>query len=74
MQTLRSERRQRTKIKVLTIHGYRRRAKVMEMNPGDMVVVKQEKSSLHPSWDPRPFTITKVKGTKVFLEHLSSFG
>ena len=38
------------------------------MNPGDTVVVKKDKSSLYPPWDPRPFTVTNVKGTKVFLE------
>ena len=56
------------KLKYKQYTDKRGRAKVMEMDPGDTVVVKQEKLSLHPPWDPRPFAITKVKGSKVFLE------
>ena len=56
------------KLKYKQYTDKRRRAKVVKMNPGDKVVVKQEKLSLHPLWDPQPFTITKVKGIKVFLE------
>ena len=66
-----SEVRNRDKEQKLKYKQYidkRRRAKVVEMNPGDTVVIKKKKSSLHPPGDPGPFTITKVKGTKVFLE------
>ena len=62
------ERDKEQKLKYKQYTDKTRRAKVVEINPGDTVVVKQDRLSLHPPWDPRPFTITKVKGTKVFLE------
>ena len=44
----------------------RRRAQVEDINPGDRVVVKQEKYVLNPPWDSIHFEVTEVVGTKVF--------
>ena len=40
-------------------------AKTTEVIKGDKVLVKQKKSSIKPPFDPRPYTVTEVKGTQV---------
>ena len=40
----------------------------MDVKKGYVVAKKQENSSLQAPWDPKPLTVTKVKGTKVFSE------
>jgi len=35
------------------------------ITPGDKVLIKQQKSTVKPPFDPKPFTVTKVKGTQV---------
>ena len=40
-------------------------AKTKEVSKGDKVLVKQKKSSINPPFDPRPYTVTEVKGTQV---------
>ena len=40
----------------------------MKVKVGDAVVVKQLKTTTQPPWDPKPFKVTEVKGTKLFLE------
>ena len=40
-------------------------AKTKEVMKGDKVLVKQKKSSINPPFDPRPYTVTEVKGTQV---------
>ena len=39
--------------------------KVQEMVAGDRVLIKQKKTSIKPPFDPKPYTITEVKGTQV---------
>ena len=41
---------------------------MVKIKPGDKVVVKQEKTTTQLPWDPRPYMVTKVKNTKIFLE------
>ena len=41
----------------------------MDINPGDAVVVKQDKTVLNPPGDPKHYEVTKMAGTKVFLQH-----
>ena len=40
-------------------------AKTKEVIKGDKVLVKQKKTSIKPPFDPRPYTVTEVKGTQV---------
>ena len=42
-----------------------RRAKEKPVRVGDKVLVKQEKTTTKPPWDPNPYKVTKVKGTKI---------
>ena len=44
------------------------RAKVRDVNVGDQIVLKQKKSTVNPPYDPRPYRVTKVQGTKLFIE------
>ena len=39
--------------------------KVQEMVAGDRVLIKQKKTSIKLPFDPKPYTITEVKGTQV---------
>ena len=39
--------------------------KVQEMVEGDKVLIKQQKTSVKPPFDPKPYTVTEVKGTQV---------
>ena len=45
----------------------RRRARDSSVKAGDRVVVKQEKTTLRPPWDPQPYQVQQVHGTKVYL-------
>ena len=40
-------------------------AKVQEIKTGDRVLAKQQKTSINPPFDPKPYTVTEVKGTQV---------
>ena len=43
----------------------RRRATEKKILVDDEVLIKQEKTTIKPPWDPRPMKVTEVKGTKV---------
>jgi hypothetical protein len=43
----------------------RRRAKDKEIQPGDSVLFQRKKTSLKTPWDPRPFRVVKVEGSRV---------
>ena len=42
-----------------------RRARLKPILVGDEVLVKQEKTTTKPPWDPNPYKVTEVKGTKI---------
>lgn len=42
-----------------------RRAKTKEIHPGDKVLIKQNKATLKPPYDPTPYEVTQVKGTQI---------
>ena len=46
---------------------YDRRNKVQErqVEKGDRVLIKQEKSMVKPPYDPKPYTVVDVKGAQV---------
>lgn len=44
------------------------RAKEQEIKEGDKVMIKQEKTTVKPPFDPKPFTVTKVRGSQVTAE------
>ena len=43
----------------------RRRAKIKEINVGDEILVKQEKSTTRPPFDPKPYTVHGVVGNRI---------
>ena len=43
----------------------RRRAKVTNIEVGDMVLIKQKKSTIKPPWDPKPYRVEKVVNTQI---------
>ena len=45
-----------------------RRAKDKKVQVGDKVLLKQDKTTIHPPFDPEPFEVTTVQGTKVEAE------
>ena len=46
----------------------RHRARDREIKVGDQVLVKQNKTTTRPPWDPKPYLVVKVKQSKIFLE------
>ena len=46
----------------------RRRAQTTDIKPWDYVVVKQEKSTVNPPWDVKPYLVKEVHGTKLYLK------
>ena len=40
-------------------------AKEQEIEEGDRVLIKQQKTSTKPPYDPKPYTVVEVKGTQV---------
>ena len=46
----------------------RRRAKVKDIKEGDKVHIQQKKSTVKPPWDPQPYTVVEVQGSKVRAE------
>jgi hypothetical protein len=47
-----------------------RRAKEQVVEIGDKVLLKQEKTTIKPPFDPEPFKVTEVRGTKVEAERV----
>ena len=46
----------------------KRRAKPKEVKQGDQVMIQQKKTTTKTPWDPRPYTVTEVKGSQVIVE------
>ena len=42
-----------------------RKAKDKKVEKGDQVLIKQDKTTTKPPWNPEPFTVEEVKGTKI---------
>ena len=38
------------------------------VGPGDKIMIQQRKTTTQTPWDPRPFTVTKVKGAQVEVQ------
>ena len=43
----------------------KRRVKEKEVKVGDKILVQQKKSTIKTSWDPQPYEVLEVKGSKV---------
>ena len=43
----------------------RKHAKEVTINKGDKILIKQEKSTIKPPYDPEPYVVTRTKGTQV---------
>ena len=46
----------------------KKRAGIKNICPGDRVLVKQQKSTIKPPYDPAPYTVTSVKAAQVTAE------
>ena len=53
------------KEKQKTYADEKRKARIKAVSPGDKVMIQQKKTTTKTPWDPRPFTVTKVKGSQV---------
>ena len=53
------------KIKQKTYADKHRRAQHKKVKIGDEVLIQQQKTTVHPPFDPDPFVVTEVRGTKV---------
>ena len=47
----------------------RPRSKLTMINEGDKVLIKQNKSTTRPPFDPKPFHVVKVKGSQLTMKH-----
>jgi hypothetical protein len=45
-----------------------KRAVMKEITAGDKVLIKQQKTTLKPPYDPKPYTVTKVKAAQITAE------
>ena len=48
-------------------HDQKLHAKQKETQIGDQVLLKQQKTTIKPPWDPEPYTVTEVNGREVQL-------
>ena len=53
------------KQKQKTYTDKRRRANEKKIVPGDEILIQQKKTTIKPPWDPKPFTVVDVQGSKV---------
>ena len=62
------EKDREAKVKQKRYADKHRRAKEKEIKIGDKVLIKQTKTTIHPPFDPEPFTVTSVTRSKVKAE------
>ena len=61
-----------TREKQKEVFDKRKRAVLKDIKSGDQVLIKQQKSTVNPPYDPKPFTVTKVKSAQVTAERGST--
>ena len=49
----------------------RQRSKSKMISEGDKVLIKQNKSTTRPSFDPKPFHVVKVKGSQLTIKRVN---
>ena len=49
-------------------YNKRKHARNTDLKKGDQVLIKQEKTTIKPPYDPRPYTVVEIKGTKITAE------
>ena len=47
------------------IYDKKHRTQVQEIKPGDKVLVKQQKTTIKPPFDPKPYQVKEVRGTQI---------
>ena len=47
------------------VYDKKHRVKEQHIQPGDNVLIKQQKTTVKPPFDPKPYCVTDVKGTQV---------
>ena len=66
--TMRKEAKEKDEEKKKTrkeVYDKKHRSKEVKITPGDKVLIKQEKTTIKPPFDPNPYEVTQVKGTQV---------
>ena len=56
---------QQTRANRKLLRDTRRKATTKIITPGDNILIKQQKTTTKPPYDPKPYTVTKVKGTQI---------
>jgi len=46
-------------------YGHKKKALARSIHPGDKVLIKQQSTTTKPPYDPKPYVVTKVKGTQI---------
>ena len=59
------ERHEKEKVKQKSYADEKRKARPKEVKLGDQIMIQQRKSTIKTPWDPRPYTVTQVKGSQV---------
>ena len=54
-----------TRSKRKEVYDKKHRTQEQEIKPGDMVLVKQQKTTTKPPFDPKPYQVKEVKGTQI---------
>jgi hypothetical protein len=54
-----------TRLRRKEVYDKKHRTHEQEMKPGDMVLVKQQKTITKPPFDPKPYQVKEVKGTQI---------
>ena len=54
-----------TRLQRKEVYDKKNRTREQEIKPGDRVLVKQQKTSTKPPFDPKPYQVKEVKGTQI---------
>ena len=57
-----------TRSKRKKVFDLKKRAVLKKIVPGDKVLIKQQKNTVKPPYNPNPYTVTKVKAAQVIAE------
>ena len=64
------EKHRKKKEKQKTYADEKRKAKTKVVKTGDQIMIQQKKSTTRTPWDPRPYTVKKVKDSQVEVKRV----
>ena len=64
------EKHRKEKEKQKTYADEKRKAKTKVVKTGDQIMIQQKKSTTRTPWDPRPYTVKKVKDSQVEVKRV----